>query len=129
MCKKVNKKLSNRCLLKKIKKKKKRTQNKTGQNRFLLTRDRFLVGVNTDYLGLPSLCQFRVQTPMLSPFLHGDRMYQYTVFATVAKQEIELKTFFDDLDEKPMEKAKALVEANKGKFRSMRIEKRITPML
>ena len=62
-------------------------------------------------------------------FLHGDRMYQYTVFATVAKQEIELKTFFDDLDEKPMEKAKALVEANKGKFRSMRIEKRITPML
>ena len=62
-------------------------------------------------------------------FLHGDGMYQYTVFATVAKQEIELKTFFDDLDEKPMEKAKALVEANKGKFRSMRIEKRITPML
>ena len=62
-------------------------------------------------------------------FSHGDRMYQYTVFATVAKQEIELKTFFDDLDEKPMEKAKALVEANKGKFRSLRIEKRITPML
>ena len=56
-------------------------------------------------------------------------MYQYTVFATIAKQEIELKTFFDDLDEKPMEKAKALVEANKGKFRSLRIEKRITPML
>jgi hypothetical protein len=62
-------------------------------------------------------------------FSHGDRMYQYTVFATIAKQEIELKTFFDDLDEKPMEKAKALIEANKGKFRSMRIEKRITPML
>ena len=51
-------------------------------------------------------------------------MYQYTVFATIAKKEIELKTFFDDLDEKPMEKAKALVEANKGKFRSLRIEKR-----
>ena len=56
-------------------------------------------------------------------------MYQYTVFGKVANKEIELKTFFDDLDEKPMEKAKALVEANKGKFRSFRIEKRITPML
>lgn len=62
-------------------------------------------------------------------FSHGDKMYQYTVIATVAKQEIELKTFFDDLDEKPMEKAKALIEKNKNKFRSMRIEKRIIPML
>lgn len=56
-------------------------------------------------------------------------MYQYTVFATVAKQEIELKTFFDDTDDKPMEMAKDLVEKNKNKFRSMRIEKRIIPML
>ena len=56
-------------------------------------------------------------------------MYQYTVFATIAKQEIELKTFFDDLDDKPMEKAKALIEANKGKFRPMRVEKCITPMV
>ena len=56
-------------------------------------------------------------------------MYEYTVFAKVANKEVALKTFFDDLDDKPMEKAKALVEANKGKFRSLRIEKRITPML
>lgn len=62
-------------------------------------------------------------------FLHGDRMYQYTVFAKVANKEIELKTFFDDTDDKPMEMAKALVEKNKNKFRSMRIEKRIVPML
>ena len=62
-------------------------------------------------------------------FSHGDRMYQYTVFATVANKEIELKTFFDDFDDKPMEMAKALVEKNKNKFRSMRIEKRIVPML
>lgn len=56
-------------------------------------------------------------------------MYQYTVFGKVANKEIELKTFFDDLDDKPMELAKALIEANKNKFRSMRIEKRITPLL
>jgi hypothetical protein len=56
-------------------------------------------------------------------------MYQYTVFAKVANKEIELKTFFDDTDDKPMEMAKALVEKNKNKFRSMRIEKRIVPML
>jgi len=62
-------------------------------------------------------------------FLHGDKMYEYTVFAKVANKEIALKTFFDDLDEKPMEKAKALVETNKSKFRSLRIEKRITPLL
>ena len=62
-------------------------------------------------------------------FSHGDRMYQYTVFGKVANKEIELKTFFDDLDEKPMEKAKALIEANKNKFRSMRIERRIVGML
>ena len=56
-------------------------------------------------------------------------MYQYTVFAKVANKEIELKTFFDDTDDNPMEMAKALVEKNKNKFRSMRIEKRIVPML
>jgi len=56
-------------------------------------------------------------------------MYQYTVFAKVANKEIELKTFFDDSDDKPMEMAKALIEANKGKFRQMRIEKRIVGLL
>lgn len=56
-------------------------------------------------------------------------MYQYTVFAKVANKEIELKTFFDDIDEKPMQKAKALIETNKNKFRHMRIEKRIIGML
>ena len=62
-------------------------------------------------------------------FSNGDTMYQYTVFAKVANKEIELKTFFDDIDERPMEKAKALIETNKDKFRSMRIEKRIIGML
>ena len=56
-------------------------------------------------------------------------MYQYTVFAKIANKEIELKTFFDDIDERPMEKARALIETNKNKFRSMRIEKRIIGML
>jgi ABC-type lipoprotein release transport system permease subunit len=62
-------------------------------------------------------------------FENGEQMYQYTVFAKVANKEIELKTFFDDIDEKPMQKAKALIETNKNKFRSMRIEKRIIGML
>ena len=56
-------------------------------------------------------------------------MYEYTVFAKVANKEVALKTFFDDLDGGPMEKAKALIEANKNKFRSMRIERRIVGML
>jgi|TARA_R110000796_G_scaffold244618_1_gene367843 hypothetical protein len=56
-------------------------------------------------------------------------VYQYTVVAKVADRDIELKTFFEGFDEKPMEKAKALIETSKNKFRSMRIEKRITPML
>lgn len=56
-------------------------------------------------------------------------MYQYTVFAKVANKEIELKTFFDDSDDKPMEMAKALIEANRSKFRQMRIEKRIIGLL
>jgi hypothetical protein len=65
---------------------------------------------------------------MLSTFQHGDEMYQYTVVARVANQEIELTTFFDS-DGEPEKKAKALIENNKGKFRHMRIEKRIIGML
>ena len=71
----------------------------------------------------------------MSGFFNDDRLVsvaidvnQITPAIADDAQDI-LKTFFDDLDEKPMEKAKALVEANKGKFRSLRIEKRITPML
>ena len=55
-------------------------------------------------------------------------MYQYTVVARVANQEIELTTFFDS-DGEPEKKAKALIESNKEKFRHMRIEKRIVGML
>lgn len=62
-------------------------------------------------------------------FSHGDTMYRYTVIAKVANKEVELKTFFDHFDEKPMEKAKALVKTSKNNFCSMRIEKRIIPML
>ena len=109
--------------------KQKRTQNKTGQKfSHPLNGVSFWLGF-IQIIGLTQPVPVSGANPDALTFLHGDRMYQYTVFATVAKQEIELKTFFDDLDEKPMEKAKALVEANKGKFRSMRIEKRITPML
>ena len=109
--------------------KQKRTQNKTGQKfSHPLNGVSFWLGF-IQIIGLTQPVPVSGANPDALTFSHGDRMYQYTVFATVAKQEIELKTFFDDLDEKPMEKAKALVEANKGKFRSMRIEKRITPML
>ena len=55
-------------------------------------------------------------------------MYQYTVYAKVANREIELKTFFDS-DGEPEKKAKTLIENNKDKFRSMRIEKRLVGML
>ena len=55
-------------------------------------------------------------------------MYQYTVYAKVANREIELKTFFDS-DEEPEKKARALMEHNRTRFRSMRIEKRIIGML
>jgi len=55
-------------------------------------------------------------------------MYQYTVMARVANREIELKTFFDE-DGEPERKAKALVEANRTRFRHMRIEKRLIGML
>jgi len=62
------------------------------------------------------------------PFLNGDKMYQYTVMARVANREIELQTFFDD-DVDAEKKAKALIENNREKYRSMRIEKRIIGML
>ena len=55
-------------------------------------------------------------------------MYQYTVMARVGSREIELKTFFDE-DGEPERKAKELVEHNRTRFRHMRIEKRIIPML
>ena len=44
--------------------KQKRTQNKTGQKYFTRISGWGLYRL----LGLPSLCQFRVRTPMLSPF-------------------------------------------------------------
>jgi hypothetical protein len=74
------------------------------------------------------MCQFRVRIPMLSSFSNGDKMYQYTVMARVGSREIELKTFFDE-DGEPERKAKALIEANRTRFRHMRIEKRIVGML
>jgi len=100
-------------------------QNRSEQVSFI---DRFLVGF-IQIKGLTQPVPVSGANPDALTFLHGDKMYEYTVFAKVANKEVALKTFFDDLDDKPMEKAKALVEANKGKFRSMRIEKRITPML
>ena len=57
-------------------------------------------------------------------------MYQYIVMALVgsSNREIELQTFYDD-DVDAEKKAKALIENNRGKYRSMRIEKRIIGML
>ena len=57
-------------------------------------------------------------------------MYQYIVMALVgsSNREIELQTFFDD-DVDAEKKAKALIENNRGQYRSMRIEKRIIGML
>ena len=55
-------------------------------------------------------------------------MYQYTVFAKISNREFELKTFFDS-DGEPEKKARTLIENNRTRFRSMRIEKRIIGML
>ncbi len=55
-------------------------------------------------------------------------MYEYTVYAKISNREFELKTFFDS-DGEPEKKAKTLIENNKDKFRSMRIEKRLVGML
>jgi hypothetical protein len=109
--------------------KQKRSQNKTGQKfSHPLNGVSFWLGF-IQIKGLTQPVPVSGANPDALTFSHGDKMYEYTVFAKVANKEVALKTFFDDLDDKPMEKAKALVEANKGKFRSLRIEKRITPML
>jgi ABC-type lipoprotein release transport system permease subunit len=65
---------------------------------------------------------------MLSILSFGDKMYEYTVYAKISNREFELKTFFDS-DGEPEKKAKTLIENNKDKFRSMRIEKRLVGML
>jgi ABC-type lipoprotein release transport system permease subunit len=65
---------------------------------------------------------------MLSFFSFGDKMYEYTVYAKISNREFELKTFFDS-DGEPEKKAKTLIENNKNKFRSMRIEKRLVGLL